>query len=78
MLILHFTSNINNAWEKSSKVPGWVFDFGLSRKDSYENSDVEVHADRQQWLDVALVDRSSLVQTVEDDTQSLYTGEIFL
>lgn len=36
-----------------------------------KHSYVEVHTDTEQGMDVALVHTSSLVQTMQDDTQSL-------
>lgn len=51
--------------------PGWVFHRSLSCKDAHKDSDVKVDADGQQGLDVSLVHSRPLVQTVEDDTQSL-------
>jgi len=52
-------------------VPGGVLHCSLTCEHSYEDSDVEVNADREQWLDVALVHPRPLVQAVEDDTESL-------
>ena len=55
-------------------IPGWVFHFDLSCEDAHKDPDVEVDADGQQGLDVALVHPGPLVQTVEDDTESLQGG----
>lgn len=53
------------------RAPGWVFDCSLSCEDADEDSNVKVDADGQQGLDVSLVHSCPLVQTVQDDTQSL-------
>lgn len=52
-------------------VPGWVFDCSLSCEDADKDPNIKVDADGQQGLDVSLVHSCPLVQTVEDDTQSL-------
>lgn len=49
------------------QVPGWVFDFCLSCEDTYEDPDIKVNTNRQQGLDVTLVDSRPLVQTVKND-----------
>lgn len=70
MQLYHFQQ-----WCSSDKVsgeaPGRVLDFSLSRENPYEDPDVEVHADGQQGLNVALVDAGPLVHTVQDDAESL-------
>lgn len=53
------------------RAPGWVFDCSLSCEDADEDSNVKVDADGQQGLDVSLVHSCPLVQTVQDDAQSL-------
>lgn len=53
------------------RAPGWVFDCSLSCEDADEDPNVKVDADGQQGLDVSLVHSCPLVQTVQDDAQSL-------
>lgn len=54
-----------------TEVPGGVLDLGLTRVHPGEDADVEVGADAEEGLDVALVHPRPLVQTVQDDPQSL-------